>query len=91
MILATLISGFMFLTAFKSLSYPELVKTEVSEVSDYCDGWSEGYCEGFKDVKGQYALCPLTPLCPLAELGKERYRDGYNRGFKAGTRKAREY
>jgi hypothetical protein len=53
--------------------------------SDYCIGWKEGYCEGWKDVKGQLAICPITPICPIPRLGQDRYRDGYNRGFKAGA------
>ncbi|MEX0995938.1 MAG: hypothetical protein WDZ45_02680 [Flavobacteriaceae bacterium] len=68
----------------------EINVVEETSFSDYCDGWEAGYCEGWKDVKGSFALCPLTPLCPLAELGKNSYRDGYNRGFKAGMRKARD-
>ncbi|RBP30928.1 hypothetical protein DFR65_104187 [Oceanihabitans sediminis] len=57
--------------------------------SDYCDGWEDGYCEGWKDVKGQFAVCPVTPVCPVPEVGKDGYRGGYNRGFKAGMKAAR--
>jgi hypothetical protein len=85
--IATIISVFAVLTAFTT-SNINSTKTEISLPSDYCDGWEDGYCEGWKDVKGSMALCPLTPLCPLPELGKDRYRDGYNRGFKAGFRAA---
>jgi hypothetical protein len=53
--------------------------------SEYCSGWKEGYCEGWKDVKGQLAICPITPICPIPRLGQDSYRDGYNRGFKAGS------
>lgn len=55
----------------------------------YCDGWEDGYCEGWKDVKGELAICPVTPVCPIPEVDKTRYQDGYNRGFKAGTKKAK--
>lgn len=59
-------------------------------VSDYCDGWEDGYCEGWKDVKGQFAICPIAPICPIAEIDcSEGYRCGYNRGFKAGMKAAR--
>lgn len=87
--IATIISAFAVMTAFTT-SNTNLPKTEIALASDYCDGWEDGYCEGWKDVKGSMALCPLTPLCPLAELGKDRYRDGYNRGFKAGSRAAKK-
>lgn len=51
LILATLISGFVVLTAFNSINTLEPTKTEVITASDYCDGWEDGYCEGWKDVK----------------------------------------
>jgi hypothetical protein len=70
------------------MSEYELKETTTS-ISDYCDGWEEGYCEGWKDVKGQYSICPIAPICPIPEIGKDGYRGGYNRGFKAGMRKAR--
>jgi len=54
----------------------------------YCAGWEEGYCEGWKDVKGVFAICPITPICPIPEINRSRYKDGYNRGFKAGYRDA---
>ena len=87
--IATIISAFAVMTAFTT-NHTNSTKTEITLASYYCDGWEDGYCEGGKDVKGSMALCPLTPLCPLAELGKDRYRDGYNRGFKAGSRAAQK-
>ena len=29
---------------------------------------------------------PVTPICPIPEINRGRYNDGYNRGFKAGYR-----
>jgi hypothetical protein len=87
--IATIISTFAVLTAFMT-SNTNSSKTEITHESDYCDGWEDGYCEGWKDVKGQYAICPITPICPIPEIGKERYKDGYNRGFKAGSRAAQK-
>lgn len=63
---------------------------DITVSSDYCNGWSDGYCEGYKDVKGQYAICPVAPTCPIANPGQTRYKDGYNRGFKAGTGAAKK-
>ncbi|SRX54315.1 hypothetical protein AEQU1_01324 [Aequorivita sp. CIP111184] len=88
MIITTLIAGFAVLSAFNSTNNTELTKIETLSVGDFCDGWEDGYCEGWKDVKGSLSLCPLTPLCPLPELGQDSYRGGYNRGFKAGMRAA---
>lgn len=87
--IATFISAFAVLTAFTT-SDNNSTKTEITLASDYCDGWKDGYCEGWKDVKGQYAICPITPICPIPEIGKDRYKDGYNRGFKAGSRAAQK-
>ena len=68
----------------------KVVNIESAEVTatPYCDGWEEGYCEGYKDVKGEWALCPIIAICPMAELMKTEYKHGYHRGFKAGMKKA---
>ena len=60
--------------------------------TSYDEGWEQGFCEGWKDVKGQYSVCPVTPLTPLPKLNcSEGYRCGYNRGFKYGMCKAEGY
>ena len=76
------------LTAFTTRT-KNSTKTEFTLASDYCDGWEVGYCEGWKDVNGQYAICPITPICPIPEIGKDDYSSGYNRGFKAGRNAAK--
>ncbi len=69
-----------------------LVANHISVSNDkYCDGWEDGYCEGWKDVKGQMAICPVTPICPIAEIDcPNGYKCGYNRGFKAGMKAAKD-
>jgi hypothetical protein len=65
-------------------------RVEMELSSKYEQGWADGFCEGWRDVKGQLALCPLVPLCPLPKMEcSEGYRCGYNRGFKYGMCKAR--
>lgn len=88
-LVATIISSFAVLTAFKT-SKNNSLKTEISLANDFCNGWEDGYCEGWKDVKGQYSICPITPICPIPEIGQDTYRGGYNRGFKAGSRAAQK-
>ena len=89
-LVAVMAIGTTFLMSFTNYHNEKEVKIEVIIQSDYEEGWEDGYCEGWKDVKGQMALCPLTPLCPLPELEcSEGYKCGYNRGFKAGMRAAR--
>ena len=83
--------GVSSLVSFKSIKENTIKTDNKISVSDYCEGWEEGYCEGWKDVKGQYAICPITPICPIPEIGcSEGYKCGYNRGFKAGMKAAKE-
>jgi len=58
--------------------------------TDYCKGWKQGHCEGWRDVKGVLAVCPVTPICPISEVNKNREIDGFIRGFKAGKKQAQE-
>jgi hypothetical protein len=71
-----------------SLAGTEL-KAAVVIQSDYCKGWDYGWQEGWKYVKGN-VIPPMSPMCPMAELNKDRYQDGYNRGFVAGQRAAQK-
>lgn len=60
------------------------------EKQPYYEGWDDGYCEGWKDVKGKMAYCPYPPYPPYPQYPKsvESYRDGYNDGFKRGMKDA---
>ena len=84
----TVIGFFVVLTAF--INNNTLDKPVESTIlkSAYCEGWDAGYCEGYKDVKGDLSLCPLTPMCPMPEFLKDSWKDGYHRAFLAGRRKA---
>lgn len=59
-------------------------------VSQFNDGWGDGYCEGWRDVKGQNAICPISPIAPIPPIGctYDSYKCGYNLGFKAGYKAA---
>lgn len=74
--------GLITLTSVRNHNISSTVSTTIS--SDFCQGWEAGYCEGWRDVKGSYAPCPVTPVCPLPQVGKDTYNGGYNRGFSAG-------
>ena len=43
-----------------------------------------GFEIGFKLVKGNSALLPLTPLAPITPMGSTAFREGLKAGFKAG-------
>lgn len=62
--------------------------TIINYYSEFSEGWKDGYCEGWKDVRGVYAVCPIAPIAPIPQAGRNTYRDGYNRGFKQGMRDA---
>ena len=90
-LVAVMAIGTTFLMSFTKAFNEKKVKTEVVVMqSDYEEGWEDGYCEGWKDVKGEFAICPITPICPIPEIGKDDFRGGYNRAFKAGMKAARQ-
>jgi len=63
----------------------------IGQSQEYQEGWEEGHCQGWKDVKGRYAVCPVTPICPVPTINcPNGYRCGYNRGFKRGRKDAIE-
>tara|TARA_A100001011_G_C13522086_1_gene521093 strand:+ start:137 stop:439 length:303 start_codon:yes stop_codon:yes gene_type:complete len=66
------------------------VVEHVTIKSEFDKGFEDGWCEGWKDVKGQYSYCPYAPYPPYPTYSQsaDSYRDGYNTGFKAGRRKA---
>ena len=91
-ILSTAFTGLIVvLTAFTiSTGNTNSKKTESVISTDYDEGWEDGFCEGWKDVKGQNAICPITPIAPIPKIScGEGYRCGYNRGFKYGMCKAK--
>jgi len=77
-LLVSLVSICFF--GFVSKKEKNIVQTE------FCQGFKDGFCEGYKDVKGSYSVCPVTPVCPVPEVGKNSYNGGYNTGFKVGMR-----
>jgi hypothetical protein len=61
-----------------------------SKASEFSKGWDDGYCEGWRDVKGQNAICPISPIPPIPPIGctNDSYKCGYNLGFKSGSKAA---
>lgn len=87
MVVAVLMFSTLAMTSNNTVPKSEPIQSTAT--TPYCEGWEDGYCEGWKDVKGSLAICPITPLCPLPEAFKDRYRDGYHRGFRKGAADAR--
>ena len=92
----TLITAIL-LGSFTIFSFTEIDKiaeeTQFSVYkSEFDKGFKDGHCEGFKDVKGQLAICPITPIAPIPKIGQssDSYKDGYITGFKRGMKYARK-
>lgn len=88
MIAAVVVCGLTVSTGFTLTNFSQNQTLETRDWTDFCDGWNDGYCQGWKDVKGPFSICPITPPCPIPGIGQETYRGGYNAGFKAGMRAA---
>ena len=91
-LIISLFTMLIFLTSFGFVASNQnnFLKDSITIVSDFDEGWEEGYCEGWKDVKGEFAICPIAPIAPIPPIGKDSYRGGYNMGFKAGMKAARK-
>ncbi len=59
--------------------------------SDYNKGFKDGHCEGWKDVKGDWMICPYPPYpaYPVYPRVETSYQDGFVVGFKRGKKDAR--
>lgn len=78
----------MFALLMLTAAAPEVTFLTPVGTSEFCDGFADGFTAGWQDVKGQFAIAPPTPVCPVAGVGQENYKGGYNAGFKAGRKKA---
>ena len=86
MIIATLISGIAFLTAFRPANDVESNKIETNIASDFCDGWEDGY----QDALDGCLKIGVTPVCPVAPVGKNSYKHGYGMGYAKAQKKCEE-
>jgi hypothetical protein len=94
--LTFLIASFFLLLSSTSVEESISVSNETAQTSnnigdDFTEGWNIGWCEGWKDVKGQNAYCPYVPYPPYPKYGTDSYRGGYNAAFKYGRCKAQDY
>ena len=76
-------------TVLSSFTNKKIIKETTNSITiqgeTYCDGWSDGYKDGWCYGKGVGCLSPLVPLCPLRRLNEEdSYKAGYQRGFLRG-------
>jgi len=57
-----------------------------SSQQTFCSGFKIGYKNGWCYNQISPCTTPNTPNCPLPEIYKEDYQDGYNRGFIKGIK-----
>ncbi|MFN9847726.1 MAG: hypothetical protein ACK56C_05100 [Alphaproteobacteria bacterium] len=55
-----------------------------ASASAFCDGFEAGWKSAFEN-RGK--LVQLTPLCPLAPLGRDTFQGGYEMGLLAALSK----
>jgi flagellar biosynthesis/type III secretory pathway protein FliH len=91
---ATIISAFAVFSSFTAtkIEKVDLFENPFQKQTNYQKGWEEGYCEGWKDVKGKNAYCNHAPYPnnPQYPKSSDSFRDGYNDGFKRGTSDAQK-
>ena len=88
-ILGVTISTLIFFSVFLSEKYHETEYAVYTIIlSDFCSGWEDGYCEGYRTEKGRQTVCPVSPVCPVAEADGDTYSRGFSRGYEKGREDA---
>lgn len=60
----------------------------VAGVAQADDGQFEaGFEEGFKMVKGDWAILPIPPIPPITPIGSNDYREGLKAGIEAAQKR----
>lgn len=57
-----------------------------SNQSSFCDGWDDGYQEALDGCM----KVGITPICPIAPVGKDTYQHGFGMGYAKATIKCEE-
>lgn len=52
--------------------------------SDFCQGWNNGYRQGWCYGQGHGCTASYAPPCPPTDYNGSDYTTGYNRGFTQG-------
>jgi len=66
--------------------------TGAAFAGNYCNGFEQGYKNGFQNavgVPGYDVVVPLCPPQPITEFEQQErdYQNGYNRGYSEGQKK----
>ncbi len=52
----------------------------------FCEGFKEGYQQGWCYNQGMGCIPKIAPPCPIPNIGESTYKHGYNNGFARGYR-----
>jgi len=78
----------LMLIFIATIAMNEIESKPTQTLDEYYSGFDDGFSEGWRDVKGSMSLSPIPPMAPAPDPGRVTYRDGYNKGFKIGRRRA---
>ncbi|WP_067144976.1 hypothetical protein [Pseudotamlana agarivorans] len=88
LVLAVLIAvGVTFLVTYTYNQSQQETATESKIALNYITGWKDGYCEGWKFVKG--TDCPAVPTAEDCGECPNTYKAGFSMAFKAGMKAAK--
>ncbi len=59
-----------------------LAPAQVNAQSAFCGGFAEGW----KTVRGEFAIVPVCPIAPITPIGSTPFREGIKAGMAAGQR-----
>lgn len=63
---------------------PNTFQSTSYQISEFEQGFYDGYEEGWRSVKGKYARSPRPPRAPLPNSTQKEYKHGYIKGYKVG-------
>jgi hypothetical protein len=72
-----------FVQASDNETAKEKIITSSSLATPFCNGWDDGYQAA---LEGCYKV-GVTPVCPVAPVGKNEYKHGYGMGYAKGEKK----
>lgn len=76
-------------TAVASHQINILETQQTTSEKTFCDGWEDGYEDGFTYHSVQNRRIKpifITPICPISKIGFDTYQDGYNCGLIQGKK-----
>lgn len=91
LVLAVLIAvGVTFIVTYTYNQSQQETNTESKIALNYTTGWKDGFCEGWKFIKGSLDDCPAVPQAKRCEDCPNTYKSGFSTAFEAGIQAAKK-